>query len=405
MYRTRSRHTPYWRLASLTILLDMNTIKHLFLFGLGVMLVSGLSACKSGSEKKNENVETLASAAVPVETVVLGSGNFENMIQIPGVVESVNDVTVSAMSAGVLKYVAPVGKFVGAGETVAQVDPALAEASVTQAKAAVESVSAMVENAMAQMRLAEDAFRRQEPLYRDSIISAIEFEGVKTRLAAAKAGYNQALAQKSQTEAALTLAYKQLSNTRVTAPFSGKIERRLAEPGATASPGLPIVQIVNAGNVKVTGGISERYAATVKMGTPVVVKFPSLGTFETVGSISFVGSVINSASRTFPIEIQVANGGGELKPQMTVEIYVNNETMGNVIVVPETAVIRDEEGTSVFIAKTNGKQKVATRVKVNLGPVQQGKTVVLGGLNVGDELIVNGQNNVSEGDAVDVVKN
>ncbi|HCR48379.1 MAG TPA: hypothetical protein DIW24_02040, partial [Bacteroidetes bacterium] len=351
----------------------MKHFQYVVLLPVLLMLAFVFSACNQGNKPASnaENSTELASAMIPVETLLAGAGNFDNMIQIPGVVETSNDVTVSALSAGILQYVAPVGKYVSAGETVAIVDPAVAEASLSQAKAALSAAEAAVANAEAQLRLAEDAFRRQEPLYRDSIISAIAFEGVKTRLAAAKAVVNQTNAGKAQTQAAISLAQKQLSNTRVVAPFSGKIERKLAETGSTAAPGSPIVQIVNAGNVKITGGVSEKYAATVKLGTNAFVRFPTLGNQETVGTISFVGTNVNPTSRTFPIEIQVANPDGLLKPQMTAQIFINNETIGNVIVIPETAIMRDEEGTSVFIAKPEGRKKVAKRVSISIGPSQE----------------------------------
>jgi len=385
---------------------NMKNLQKLVALPALLMLVLVFPACNQGNNtaSNTQNVEELTSAMIPVETMVAGAGNFDNMIQIPGVVETSSDITVSALSAGILQYVAPVGKYVSAGETVAVVDPAVAEASLAQARAALSAAEAAVANAEAQFRLAEDAFRRQEPLYRDSIISAIEFEGVKTRLAAAKAVVNQTNAGKAQANAAISLAQKQVSNTRVVAPFSGKIERKLAEVGSTAAPGSPIVQIVNAGNVKITGGVSEKYAATVRLGTNAFVRFPTIGDQETVGVISFVGTNVNPTSRTFPIEIQVANPDGLLKPQMTAQIFVNNETIGNVIIIPETSIIRDEEGTSVFIARPEGRKKVAKRVNISIGPSQEGKTVVYSGLNIGDEVITNGQNNVSEGDFLEIVK-
>ncbi|MBL7979742.1 MAG: efflux RND transporter periplasmic adaptor subunit [Bacteroidetes Order II. Incertae sedis bacterium] len=384
----------------------MKHFQYVVILPVSLMLAFVFSACNQGNKPAStaENSTELTSAMIPVETLLAGAGNFDNMIQIPGVVETSNDVTVSALSAGILQYVAPVGKYVSAGETVAIVDPAVAEAALSQAKAALSAAEAAVANAEAQLRLAEDAFRRQEPLYRDSIISALEFEGVKTRLAAAKAVVNQTNAGKAQAQAAISLAQKQLSNTRVVAPFSGKIERKLAEVGSTAAPGSPIVQIVNAGNVKITGGVSEKYAATVRLGTNAFVRFPTLGNQETIGSISFIGTNVNPTSRTFPIEIQVANPDGLLKPQMTAQIFINNETIGNVIVIPETAIMRDEEGTSVFIAKPEGRKKVAKRVSISIGPSQEGKTVVFSGINAGDEVVTNGQNNVSEGDLLEVVK-
>jgi membrane fusion protein (multidrug efflux system) len=357
-----------------------------------VALCLTLAACggKKDDKSSEKKVEVISSSGVPVETMVVGASNFEDMIQIQGVVESSSDVTVSSQSAGTLEYVAAVGQFVQKGQVVAQVNASLVQAGIDQARAAIQAADA-------QLNLANDTFKRQQPLYRDSIISAIEFEGVRTRLAAAQA-------QKAQTEAALRLSERQLVNTKVYAPFSGTIERRLVEPGSQAAPGTPIVQIVNTGNVKVTGGVSERYAANIGIGTPVTIKIPAMGDGSIIGSVRFVGANVNPASRTFPIEVDVANSDGILKPQMSAQMYIAKETLGNVVVIPETSIIRDEEGTSVFVARMQGAKRTAMRVKISVGPTQEGKTVVLTGLNNGDEVIINGQNNISDGDQVEVVK-
>src|SRR5690606_5815600 len=138
--------------------------------------------------------------------------------------------------------------------------------------------------------LAADNLKRQEPLYRDSVISALEFENVR-------AGHNQAQAQLSQAKAALAQAQQQLRNTSVTAPFSGVVEERLVEKGEQVMPGTPVVRIVNTNLVKITAGVPERYAGDIEIGTPVQVDLASAGIGKRNGRVSFVGSAIDPQSR------------------------------------------------------------------------------------------------------------
>src|SRR5690606_29409213 len=144
-----------------------------------------------------------ADTAVPVEVVAVEPAPFEDVIELTGSVEAPADATLGAEAAGTLTYLAPLGAFVRAGATVAQVNPSLAQAQVAQAQAAVEGAEAQQRAAQAQLELAQDQYDRQEPLYRDSIISALEFQGVQTQLASARAQVAQAAAGVAQANAAL----------------------------------------------------------------------------------------------------------------------------------------------------------------------------------------------------------
>ena len=84
--------------------------------------------------------------------------------------------------------------------------------------------------------MAQDQYDRQDPLYRDSIISALEFRGVQTQLASARAQVASAAAGVAQANAGLRQARTALANTRVSAPFSGTVEAHLADRGETGPP-------------------------------------------------------------------------------------------------------------------------------------------------------------------------
>jgi membrane fusion protein (multidrug efflux system) len=72
------------------------------------------------------------------------------------------------------------------------------------------------------------------------------------------------------------------------------------------------------------------------------------------------------------------------------------------LVVPQTAILRDENGSSVFIVSSDGGRTRAARRAVTLGPSYGGRTVITSGLAAGDFVIIVGQTNVTEGDAVDI---
>ena len=367
-----------------------NLTQNLFLVAALLALVAAGCGGADGSDEARDENGAPATRNVRVETLVLEPTTFEDVIQMTGTVESSNDATLSAQSSGTLEYLAPLGRTVARGAVLARIDAGLASAGLQQAEAQVAS-------AEAQFELAEDNLQRQEPLYQDSVISAIEFQNVKAQ-------YNQAKAGLAQAKAARTQAQKQVSNTTINAPFSGTVEEHFAEQGEQLNPGGPVLRIVNTSNVKVEVGVPERYASEVEVGTPVQIDFQAYRGETRRGRVSFSGSAINPQSRTFPIEVDVSNTDGKLKPQMIAQVYLTLETIPNVIVVPQAAIVRDENGDNVFIVESEGGQSIASRRRITLGPTYSGRVVVESGLASGDEVLVLGQSNITEGDAVEVIE-
>ncbi|MEM1115126.1 MAG: efflux RND transporter periplasmic adaptor subunit [Bacteroidota bacterium] len=395
----------------------------------------GLAACNAapddGADAASE-AETAADRARPVEVVVADPTLFEDTIELTGTVDARNDALLSPDVPGTLSFVAEVGTFVRAGQTIAQVRAtaqqagvsqaratvATSEAGIAQAEAALQAARAQRQAAQAQLDLAQDQYRRQFPLFRDSILSALEFRGVESQLANARAGVAQADAGIAQAQGQLRAARAQVSaaaagvrsaqtalaNTRIVAPFSGIVEQRIQEPGELASPGAPVVRLVGSGNVKVTAGVPERYAGEIEQGTQVRVVPNAYAAEARGGRVTFAGAAIDTRSRTFPIEVSVENADRSLKPSMVVRLDVTRDVLDDVIVLPTEAVVRDERGTSVFVVAQDSSGAVAARRVVDLG-ANAGETVVVqSGVEAGDRVIVSGAGDLAEGDLVRITE-
>ncbi|MEX0822546.1 MAG: efflux RND transporter periplasmic adaptor subunit [Rhodothermales bacterium] len=325
---------------------------------------------------------------VRVETLVLSPSTFEDVVQITGTVEALDDATLSARTAGTVMSLAPLGASLSRGGEVARLDAALAQAAVEQAEAQVES-------AQAQFDLAEDNMRRNEPLYRDSVISAVEWENVRSQ-------FNQAGAALSQSQAALSQAREQFRQTSVTTPFSGTVEEHFVEIGEQVALSTPVARVINTDRVKVVAGVPERYAADITVGTPVTVNFRAYAGEGVRSEVSFVGRAINPQNRTFPVEILIGNPTGTIKPEMVARVSVTRERIEGALVVPRAAIVRDEDGNSVFVVDRDGDRSVAMKAPAALG-AGHGGNVVVTNLEEGDEVIVLGQSNLTEGDRVQVM--
>lgn len=358
------------------------------LFVLGCSDPSNAEDGASPEATATGTTESPAQRIIRVSVLEMTPSTFEEIVPITGSVTAPQDASLSAQSAGTLLELAEVGTRVAEDDVVARLDDRLIRAGLEQARANLAS-------AESQARLAEESWRRQEPLYQDSIISALEWENVLTQR-------NQARSFLAQAQAAVAQAEQQLENTIVRAPFSGTVEERFAEKGEQVMPGSPIVRIVNTRNLKVTAGVPETYAADIRRGSSVGISFRAYNGPDRRGTVSFVGSVINPQNRTFQIEIDLDNPDGILKPAMIADVKLTRRKLEGQMVIPQTSVLRDETGTSVYVVEMDGSVTVAQRRSVSLGASYQGQTVVTDGLNAGDRVITAGQTSVADGDQVTV---
>jgi membrane fusion protein (multidrug efflux system) len=166
---------------------------------------------------------------------------------------------------------------------------------------------------------------------------------------------------------------------------------------------VPVARIVEVGRVKVTGGVPERYAGTVAPGDTAQVTLDALSGRRFPASLSYVGTAVDSGSRTFPIEVVMDNPDGRVKPHMVANVEIVNQRLPGAIVIPQDAVIRTEDGYQVFVAVERDGIAYAEARAVRLGPISDDRAVVHEGLSDGDRLVVRGQKMVDAGDRLRIV--
>ena len=119
--------------------------------------------------------------------------------------------------------------------------------------------------------------------------------------------------------------------------------------------------------------------------------------------VSFVGQVIDPDTRTFTIEVELENRNGLLKPDMIAGLLVERATIADEIVIPRNAILRNETGTSVFVAQEVNGVKIASLVPVQTGLTSGSLVQITDGLAEGDEVVVTGTRILSLGDELNVL--
>jgi membrane fusion protein, multidrug efflux system len=334
-----------------------------------------LAGC-SGSEASEVDAGRTA-RVVSVEVAEVAVEPFTSAVQVVGSIVAQHDVTVSTEEAGMVRaLLVEKGSWVAAGQPIARLDDGVLRAQAQQAAA--------------QARLAAEQFERQRRLWED--------ERVGSEMAYLNAKYGAETAR-----AASRVLEERLHRTVVRAPVAGVLEERHVEVGTLVSPGTPIARIVDARTVKVTGGVPERFAGEVRRGSEAVIEVDALGRTELRGTVSFSGSAVNTASRTLPIEIVVPNASGTLKPGMVATVRLARGQVGEAILIPQEAVLREEGGFVVYVIGEREGAPVAERREVVLGASQGNRVVIATGLTAGERLIVVGHQKVAPGDRLEIV--
>ena len=184
------------------------------------------------------------------------------------------------------------------------------------------------------------------------------------------------------------------------APITATVEERYIEPGEQVVGGTQLLRLVDSRSVQVVAGISERYAGEIEIGTLARISPRSAGAPARAGRVSFAGSVIDPASRSFEIKIAVDNSDGKLKPEMIVQLAIVRLTMEDALVIPGNSITRNETGLSVFVVEEREGGSFARRRNISIGPEYANRVVVTSGLSAGETVVIRGQSTLGDGDRI-----
>ncbi|MFY0631828.1 MAG: efflux RND transporter periplasmic adaptor subunit [Flavobacteriaceae bacterium] len=307
---------------------------------------------------------------------------FMHYLELQGNVKTKQNVLIYPEVGGLLEQIyVKEGQKVSKGDILARVD----DAGMTQQLAQLET------NA----ELAKTTYERQERLWNQKIGSEIEFLKSKTNYESLK---NQ-----------VAQAKKQLGKYNISAPFSGVIDDVIKDEGTVVGPGQgsEIFRIVNLGNMYIETDVPETYIKDVTIGKDVDVDFPILGTSMKT-KVRQAGNFINPSNRTFKIEVFVSNKDGNIKPNLTARLKINDYTNDKAILIPQSIVSENSKGQQ-YIYVIEGAKKVKDKMQgtakqaiITTGKTQGDFIEVLSGISLGDEVVKAGARSVQAGQLVNV---
>lgn len=309
-----------------------------------------------------------------VDTIGIKSGEFVRHIEIQGSVVADEKVhVVSEVPGRIISLTAKEGDYVKKGQLIAAID--------------MESVNKQIDEIKKSLELATDVYERQARLWEQNIGSEVQ--------------YLQAKNNKERLQKTLETSEFQLTKAKIFSPISGTVDMENLKLGEVASPGMPILTILNVSNVKVNTDLPERYLRIVRSGQYVDMTFPSIQ-MNMKGRVTQLGRTIDPSNRTLEVEITPSNYSPLLKPNLLAEIKIEEIRLKDVITIPVEFVLQEVDATEfVFIAEGDGSEIRAKKRYITTGEASNGSIVVLSGLNIGDRLITRGTRNVSDNELIE----
>lgn len=216
-------------------------------------------------------------------------------------------------------------------------------------------------------------------------------------------GTQQAVDQRKTELDALRSQYNNLmENTVLTSPISGVVMARNYDPGdmTGATPILTIGQL--SPYVKLMINVTEGDYSKIQNGMNVNIKFDVFPDETFTGKIKQVYPTIDTKTRTFAVEISIANPKQRIKPGMFARVEINLGT-ANHVVVPDRAVVKQSGSGNKYIYVYN--DGVVSFNKVELGQRIDNSYEIISGVNNGDQVVIKGQIQLADGVKVKLLDN
>ncbi|MEM9088042.1 MAG: efflux RND transporter periplasmic adaptor subunit [Cyanobacteria bacterium P01_F01_bin.53] len=391
--------------------------------------------------------------ATPVTVEVIKPTRLTASVNYTGAIHPLSEVTVYPRVAGQLSnYDSYPGDRVIAGQTLATLDAIERVSQTDEAAATVASLQANAEGSQLELeeqqqainliqadleylRLQRDRFAllsEEGALSQDQydlIVSQVAakealLEGAHTKRNRLQAQILSDQAQVSRAEAQVNTATTFEGYTQITAPISGVVQARMADPGSVVQPGIGILKIGDYQQVRLQANVAQQDANRIKVGTPISASVPGAATEVIRGNITSIFPQTDLTTRTVTVEAIVDNLDGQLLSGQFVDMEIMTEQRNNVIALPQSAIVDFNGDSSVWVVtkgEADGKEanserasseeagseesasEKAERRMITVGVTSGDLIEITSGLKEGDLVILSGHSRLMENSSVTIV--
>lgn len=308
--------------------------------------------------------------AARLETVTLVPATLEAETVFDGVVEAVNQSTVSAQtSARVVELPYDVGDYVDKGAVIVRFTD-------TEQKARAGAAEAALAEARARLAEAQLVYDRDREVYAQKLVSKAQFDK-------ARADLHSARARAEAAQAALAEAGQGVEHTVIRAPYSGIVVSRQVQLGETVTPGKPLMTGLSLEHLRVVADIPQQHIGPLRLHKKARVILPDGRSVE-AAELRIPPSA-DPDTHTFRVLATLPQGDYGVFPGTLLKVaFVSGEAQQ--LLLPPSAVVRRGELTGAYFEEAGGR--IALRYLRLGSPAADGRVPVLAGVVAGEKLIL-----------------
>ncbi|MBU0839132.1 MAG: efflux RND transporter periplasmic adaptor subunit [Gammaproteobacteria bacterium] len=358
----------------------------LFMLGAVVVVVAILAALKFNSIYQQIQQFQAPKPAIDVETELARRMDWQSRLPAIGTLKASQGIDLSVEIAGTITDVQfQSGEKVSKGQAIVLLDSEMEQASLASAEA-------------------------------DLNLSRLEFQRARSlldRQAISRSEYDRLNAESQKAAASVAQLRASLSKKRILAPFSGTIGIRQVDVGDYIAAGTPIATLQDLSTLYVDFFLAEQHVPLLKLGQRVQLQVAAYPGERFEGVISALNPKVETTTRNVQVRAELGNPDGRLLPGMFADLQVLLPTETAQVVVPETAITYTLYGNSVLLVtegtppegvSSDEPYLVVERRFVTTGERRDGLTVVLDGLEGGEQVITAGQLKLDSGTHVAIAE-
>ena len=353
----------------------------LLLLVLMIVLISlPFVSCKKAKKLEKENL-------VNVRVLPAEMKKVQPYLETTGTLNADEEVTVSSEVDGIVRQLkVEEGSSVKKGSLLVEINEVDYMLDKKRSDAALKQAEANLANAKAE-------YQRKESLYKEELITKQQFDDISTRVTLAEADVTRA-------KATLETSAEKLSRTKVYSPLNGAVKAKKVSVGDYVRNGSPLFQLIKVDPLKLNFTISEKDIAGLKIGQEVVFTVDSFPGKKFKGKVNLLYPNVEERTRTLQAEAIVPNANHLLKPGFFTRVTIYTEETREAVVAPLTALMYDNSTISLFVVDGN----VAHARTVKTGGKYGENVEIVEGLKEKEQVVIVGQNNLSEGVKVNVAR-
>ena len=328
-----------------------------------------ISGCGVGEASVADTDVIAAATPVPVETATPFRSDIYASYAASASIASDADAPVTARAAGeVIELLVEEGDRVEAGQILARLDGERLRLEMLAAKANLER--------------AKKDYKRNAGLHARGLVSSSKYEGLKFDLASLQATYE------------LKRLNYDYSNIRAT--IAGVVSSREIKPGESLAVGQVAFRVTETKELIAYLQIPQAELAKFNAGHTATVKVASMPNQKFAATIVRVSPTIDARNGTFRATATIDNEDGNLAPGMFGRFTVAYEKHANALVIPASALLDEDEETTVYVVQNDA----VVRRPVEVGIEEGGRVEILGGLLDDDQVVVVGHSGLRDGSKV-----